>query len=239
MSLRIAIPPDDLRRRCETASVRAVADHPDYEDGAVVPAGPWHPLTETLYRKLTPTTGTADATLVELVYAADIDPRLLAAPHVTALGRTVSPPDAATTTTNHTDGRRIGIHLDNWDKLDYQHKADGRRRLCLNLGPGTRYLLVCDTDIQEICRTVRPDYATCYPHTDDLRAYIATGFPLTCLRIRLDPGDGYLAPTELLPHDGSTMGITEPSTAAFWLGHWPRRTFDLSDTRGWQAVRPF
>ncbi|MGW6455186.1 hypothetical protein ACWF94_04540 [Streptomyces sp. NPDC055078] len=40
-----------------------------------------------------------------------------------------------------------------------------------------------------------------------------------CLRIRLAPGDGCIAPTELLPHDGSTTGIDHPSVAAFWLGH--------------------
>ncbi|MFJ9440818.1 hypothetical protein ACIRRH_02975 [Kitasatospora sp. NPDC101235] len=48
---------------------------------------------------------------------------------------------------------------------------------------------------------------------------------LRCLRLRLAPGEGYLAPTELLPHDGSTMDIPEPSTAAFWLDHWPIGAF--------------
>ena len=36
----------------------------------------------------------------------------------------------------------------------------------------------------------------------------------------MDPGEGYIAPTELLPHDGSTHDSAEPSTTAFWLGHW-------------------
>ncbi|MFJ3877432.1 hypothetical protein ACIPW5_08250 [Streptomyces sp. NPDC090077] len=34
-------------------------------------------------------------------------------------------------------------------------------------------------------------------------------------------GQGYLAPTEYLLHDGSTEGEDDPSAAAFWLGHWP------------------
>ncbi|MEU8919467.1 hypothetical protein AB0D10_00850 [Kitasatospora sp. NPDC048545] len=225
MSASIAVPPGDLRQRCEATSVRTAAGDAVYEDGAVVPAGPWQPLTDDLCHQLTPSADTADATLVELVRAADIKPHLLTAPHVTALGRADSYPNAATTTPNYADGRRIGLHLDNWDKLDYENKARGRRRLCVNLGPGTRYLLLCNIDIQAICRAVRPDYATCYPHTDDLRAYIAAGLPLTCLRIRLAPGDGYLAPTEYLPHDGSTAGYAEPSTAAFWLGHWTRGAF--------------
>ncbi|MFF7994749.1 hypothetical protein ACFZDG_33880 [Kitasatospora xanthocidica] len=52
----------------------------------------------------------------------------------------------------------------------------------------------------------------------------ARGLPLRLYRLRLDPGEGYIAPTELLPHDGSTEDQDQPSTAAFWLGHWPRGT---------------
>ncbi|MFD4659245.1 hypothetical protein ACFWP2_26845 [Kitasatospora sp. NPDC058444] len=37
-----------------------------------------------------------------------------------------------------------------------------------------------------------------------------------------DPGEGYIAPTELLPHDSSTEDQPQPSTVAFRLGHWPR-----------------
>lgn len=53
-----------------------------------------------------------------------------------------------------------------------------------------------------------------------MRAYVTEGRPINILRIRLAPGEGYIAPTELFPHDGSTQGCTAPSTAAFWLGDW-------------------
>lgn len=146
-------------------------------------------------------------------------------PDAVYLGQAPSRPRMLTTTDNHTDGRRIGLHLDNWDKLSYSAKHTGRRRLCLNLGPGVRYLVVCELDAQTLCRAVHPDdFSNRYPHTDDLRRYVADGQSLRCLRIRLDPGDGYIAPTEYLPHDGSTQGQSEPSTAAFWLGHWPRNS---------------
>ncbi|MGW7579771.1 hypothetical protein ACWGKU_20295 [Kitasatospora sp. NPDC054768] len=231
MSLHIAASVEELRRRCEATTVRTAFGEDGYEDGAVVPAGPWRPLTGDLCGRVTAPAGGVEITLVELVDAAAIEPHLLTAGHVTPLGHADSPARALTTTPNNRDGRRIGLHVDNWDKLGYQDKASGRRRLCVNLGPGTRYLLVCDIDIQQVCRAIRPDYATCYPHTDDLRVYAASTLPMTCLRIRLAPGDGYLAPTEFLPHDGSTEGFTSPSTAAFWLGHWPRGAFDPTRSR--------
>ncbi|MFF7655067.1 hypothetical protein ACFZCY_35405 [Streptomyces sp. NPDC007983] len=127
-----------------------------------------------------------------------------------------------TTTVNHANGLRIGLHVDNWDRLPYSRRHTSRRRLCINLGPGTRYLLLADVDIRQICRAMQDHCDDRYPHTDDLRRYVSDHHPIRCLRLRLGPGEGYIAPTELLPHDGSTEDQAEPSSAAFWLGHWQR-----------------
>ncbi|MFJ9949468.1 hypothetical protein [Kitasatospora sp. NPDC091207] len=204
--------------------MRAVHGHRAYEESAVVPSGPWRALTRELAEFLAPAVDTPGEVLVELVDVRSIDRTRLDRPGVTHLGRACSPADTLTTTPNHRDGRLIGLHLDNWDKLPYAAKHTGRRRLCVNLGPGARYLLVCDQDARAICRAVHSDFVSRYPHTDDLRSYVAEGLPLRCYRLRLDPGDGYVAPTEFLPHDGSTEGQRE-STAVFWLGRWPQGAF--------------
>ncbi|GAA2259014.1 hypothetical protein GCM10010430_48820 [Kitasatospora cystarginea] len=219
-----------LQERCEVSGVRITRAEPEYENGAVVPAGPWQPISEALATHLRATDQTSDSCLVEMVKLRHTDTTEMLAeladplgdPDATYLGQAASPAKALTTTDNYRDGRRIGLHVDNWDKLRYAEKHQGRRRLCLNLGPGARYILLGDIDIQAICRTVHDDYEHRYPHTDDLRTYVARHKPLRCFRIRLAPGEGYIAPTELLPHDGSTEDQPEPSTAAFWLGHWPR-----------------
>ncbi|MEU5428506.1 hypothetical protein AB0H73_23365 [Streptomyces olivoreticuli] len=220
-----------LRDRCQTAAVRTVRGEPEYEDGAVVPSGLWQPLTPDAAQQLQPGPGVQDSVLVEIVapplpagpledYASETGGR-----SAVYLGQAHSEPNALTTTVIHENGRRLGLHLDNWDRLRYAAKDTGRRRLCLNLGPGTRHLLLCPVGAQALCRAVHPgDYTNRYPHTDDLRAYVAAGKPLWCLRIRLDPGDGYLVPTEYLPHDGSTEDEPTPSSAAFWLGRWARGT---------------
>lgn len=231
MSLAIAhIDPAALIARCDTTGVHIARGEPEYENGAVIPTGPWQPLTATLAAELRPTERSTDSTLVELVtLPGGPPPTTLAAlvdrlgdPGAVHLGQATSPAEALTTTPNYQDDRRIGLHIDNWDRLRYQAKQTGRRRLCFNLGPGTRYLLLGDLDIRAICRHLHTDPEDRYPHTADLRAYTALGLPLRVFRLRLDPGEGYIAPTELLPHDGSTEGQPEPSTAAFWLGHWPR-----------------
>lgn len=227
----------DLGRRCEVASVRLTDREPGYDTGALIPRDDWTPFTAAEADSLRPDDTTPDHTLIELVHrplpaldpddltgrveaAASLDPLNGRWP-TTLLGCTASPGNWTTTTEDSTIGLRIGLHVDNFDRLPYATRHHGRRRLCLNLGPGSRYLLIADRDVRHICRTLYRDLDHHYPHTQDVRRYVAAGHPLRCLRIRLQPGDGYIAPTELLPHDGSTRGSAQPSVAAFWLGRHP------------------
>ncbi|MEW2417531.1 hypothetical protein AB0953_27965 [Streptomyces sp. NPDC046866] len=220
-----------LRARCEVATVRTSRPEENaYEPGSVVPAGHWRPMTEADVKAVTAPRRPLDSTLVEIVRPPFQDglllddlARALGDPDAIYLGQALAKPGMTTTTDNYEDRLLIGLHLDNWDKLAYADKHTGRRRLCLNLGPGTRYIILGAIDAQAVCRAIHPDdHAQRYPHTQDYRAYVAGGRPIRIVRIRLSPGDGYVAPTEYLLHDGSTEGEDEPSAAAFWLGRWPR-----------------
>jgi hypothetical protein len=130
-----------------------------------------------------------------------------------------------TTTRRHPHGQRIGLHVDNWDQLPMRTRADSRRRLTVNLGPGSRALLFASPSACQICRELgRPDEHL--PHTDDVRAFVANGGHLHCYSVVLDPGQAYVAPTELLAHDGSTLDARLPSIVAYWLGRWPVGALD-------------
>jgi hypothetical protein len=131
MGLRLSFDAfDDIRSRCDVASVRRTRCEPGYDDSALVPDGPWTPLTPLDAETFCAGANTPDSVLIELV-----------------------------------------------------------RRPLPALSP-----------------------------TDDIRRYAAEGHPLRCVGIRLAPGDGYIAPTELLPHDGSTASSDSPSVVGFWLG---------------------
>jgi hypothetical protein len=223
--------PGLLGERCWVTTLRpAGADEP-YETGAVVPEDRWEPLPSHFATALQPSDATDHRSLVELVALPPGAPPTSFAgladalddPHARYLGHHTSPPGLPTTTPNPANGCLIGIHVDNHDRLPFGMRHLGRRRLCFNLGPAPRYLLLGDRDIRTISRTVRSDHRLRHPHTDDLRTYVAEERPINVLRIRLEPGEGYIAPTELLPHDGSTQDSAQPSTAAFWLGDWQVR----------------
>ncbi|KOU27938.1 hypothetical protein [Streptomyces sp. WM6368] len=232
MPLHIAYgDPSALRARCEIATVRtARPGEAAYEPGAIIPAGQWRPMSEADVKAVTAPRRPLDSTIVEIVRPTfreglpleDLTGPL-GDPDAVYLGQALAKPDMTTTTDNYEDGRLIGLHLDNWDKLPYADKHTGRRRICLNLGPGTRFIVLGTLDAQSVCRTIHPDgHAHRYPHTQDYRDYVASGRPLRVIRIRLAPGEGYVAPTEYLLHDGSTEAQDQPSAAAFWLGHWRR-----------------
>ncbi|MGW8782419.1 hypothetical protein ACWGNM_30760 [Streptomyces sp. NPDC055796] len=232
MPLHIAYgAPSALRARCEVATVRTTRpDEAAYEPGAIIPAGQWRPMREADVKAVTAPRHPLDSALVEIVRPTfqeglpleDLtDP--LGDPDAVYLGQALAKPDMTTTTDNYEDGRLIGLHLDNWDKLAYADRHTGRRRLCLSLGPGVRYIILGAIDAQAVCRAVHPDcHADRHPHTQDYRDYVASGRPIRIIRIRLAPVAGYVAPTEYLLRDGSTEAQDRPSAAAFWLGHWPR-----------------
>ncbi|WP_125778119.1 hypothetical protein [Antribacter gilvus] len=226
---------DALTDRTETTTARLASGDDGWEDGSIIPGAAWERLTPPEAELLRASDENPASTVLELVKGpldhiaarATIaeDPSLLdpldgRAP-ATFVGFTDSDPGQRTTTIDWSTNLRIGIHVDNFDRLPILHRTLARRRLGINLGPGPRWLIAATTNVLDACQALGIEDPGHYPHTDDLRAYIAEGASLRLLRIRLDPGDAYIAPTELLPHDGSTVGASGPSRIAFWLGDWP------------------
>lgn len=248
MSTRIAfIDALNAKGRCEIASARIAADEPGYDPLAVLPGDDWEPLTPADVAGLRPREDTPDSAVHEVIrlplrpgeidqiraHSAEFDlgdpgrpspfdPFGGRLPSI-FLGHTDSPAGQRTTTVDQRVNRLTGIHLDNWDKLPLAQRDRSRRRLALNLGPGDRYVLLATLDIRDLC--AQQAFDAPFPRTGDVREFLRRGGDLRCVRIRFEPGEGYIAPTELVPHDGSTLGIEQPSRIAFWLGDWPTGLF--------------
>jgi hypothetical protein len=216
-----------FQERSAVAPITIGTDDPAYDTDALLPGDRWTSLSHESASELRALPDAAASTLVELVHVPNIAP--LAAIHrfqpfgaqhpARFLGYTECAANQRTTTTDTRTTRRLGIHLDNFDRLPLERRHQSRRRIGLNLGPGPRYILLTTQDINELAR--RSPLIERDPHTDQVRRFVAQEGQLICVRIRLEPGEAYVAPTELIPHDGSTMGIHSPSTIAFWLGEWP------------------
>lgn len=115
------------------------------------------------------------------------------------------------TTIDRTDGNRIGLHIDRWERRPLASVRFARNRLCLNMGPRPRYLVFLAVDVLETAASC--GVAPSSPFTTrDAQAYLRQ-HPMTAVyRLRIEPGEAYVASTESLIHDGQAS-----SPAGEWV----------------------
>lgn len=113
-------------------------------------------------------------------------------------------------TFNQKEKTFIGLHLDSFER-DSPTREAARNRICINLGKEYRYLQFVNlsfdqlADLCDMARTTRNGnpYDILCTFFDRFGTY-----PVT--RIRIDPYEAYIAPTENIIHDGSTEGTSHP-----------------------------
>jgi hypothetical protein len=132
------------------------------------------------------------------------------------LGVSTRPSGLRTSTFDISIGRRIGMHLDSWDKTPLDRRHTARTRLCINLGLRTRSLLFLPHDIRAVVSALEGDSSV---HSANLGERFCARFGETpVLRLDVPPGWAYLAPTENLIHDGCSDSSSSPDVTAAWLG---------------------
>jgi hypothetical protein len=117
--------------------------------------------------------------------------------------------------------RRIGFHVDNWDDLPLPERARGRRRLCVNLGLRSRYLLFLRTPLSALVTSGKlsvkiPGNAS--PATL-VRTHLRKNLKQLAARIRINPGEAYIVNADDVIHDGASEAPDAPDVALHFLGH--------------------
>jgi hypothetical protein len=192
----------------------------DYRVGAVVPSIDRVPVSAEELKQLWVPDDQADVVTVHYLQASEVlyghIARLRRSPGVTR-AQTASRPNQLTTT--YEAGQREGLHLDNHEQLPLDRRYLSLPRLGVNLGPGDRYVLFGSLTIFAIMQQLEAgdDQSGIIPSTEDVQQYVRNDHipRLTVYWLRLDPGDAYVAPTELCVHDGSTLGVEQKSVIAF------------------------
>lgn len=216
--------PDALQEQAlisEVSTAISLTEPNVYEQGAVTPHTQLHRPTAKELRPFlatedTPVGGLIEVTLISDALRRHIDTAMPLQP-------TVCPPNQLTTTQNTKNNNlRPGMHVDSMEDLPLGTRLQSQRRIGLNRGPGLRFLLVGSVSIFDIADfSQRPSHYQ--PNTLDVREYANLSCageapPLRCLWILLKPGMAYIAPTENIVHDGSTLGSRLDSTIYFWVG---------------------
>jgi hypothetical protein len=130
------------------------------------------------------------------------------------------PPGLTTLTFDRDRGGLIGLHLDNWEHLRIEQLPTARNRICINIGSADRWLFFFNLTVADMAALL--GRSPCAP--DANAQEIAEAFPLAhsdypVLRLLIRPGEAYLAPTENLVHDGSSVGAVGQSCHITFRGH--------------------
>jgi hypothetical protein len=120
------------------------------------------------------------------------------------------PPGLETVTVDRGTGFRLGLHIDNWDRLALNCRAGSQPRLCINIGPEHRYFLFVPQTVQSIANAVcdgdRPNAEMALSHESLLDLFFKQLSSGPVVRIKLKPDEAYIAQTDNLIHDASTVG---------------------------------
>jgi len=125
------------------------------------------------------------------------------------------------TTTTGDDSQRVGLHLDSWDHI---REASGHgqmharsNRIGYNAGDEDRFLLFVPRSVRMIQDMV---IKKGLKREQDIISCFFESYPNEKIyRLQIKPLEFYVAPTENMIHDGSTLGQTSSDIAIFVRGY--------------------
>jgi hypothetical protein len=139
-----------------------------------------------------------------------------------------------TATTDDTD-TYVGLHLDNWYRAQLCDRDNAPNRISINVGVKARYFLYMNLPLATIGALAAEQYPLDRRLRDTqhgLRDIFMSHFgSYPVVRVRLDPGEGYIAPTENLIHDATTPGEQGPDVQFRVRGRFWPPTSDTSPLR--------
>lgn len=123
---------------------------------------------------------------------------------------TADEPELRTTSQDPLAHGFVGMHIDAWDDRG-TGVVGNRNRLCINFGPEDRYFLFVDAPVSEMRKALSEASDTQFTGNPSEvgRCFMQAfpSYPVTRLRVR--PGEAYVAPTCAILHDASTIGATQ------------------------------
>ena len=129
-------------------------------------------------------------------------------PRYDGAGINTRPTGLSTCTVNSNTGLLTGMHVDTFYSRELELRALSPNRICINLGAEDRYLLFVNLPLREMRRQLE-QLGVRDARINDTGRGLAWAFfesfpSYPIVRLRIAPGEAYLAPTENVVHDGST-----------------------------------
>ena len=129
----------------------------------------------------------------------------------------VKPANTPTTAFDAKTNEYVGLHIDNYFDLPFDRREEGVQLLVTNVGQAERYFHFIDLTVAGMLHKLQTTPEVRLPSTiDELVNTFFEHFPTYPIyRIRLQPGQAYLALTHNFIHDGATNTQTLADMAIF------------------------
>jgi hypothetical protein len=135
---------------------------------------------------------------------------------IKVLGLGAMDPGKITVSYDSKSGRHVGLHFDSFSGDDILHREQSPNRLCINIGTEVRYLMFINLTASQIYHLLNQ------PSINNvntlLRTFLQQYPQYPVLRIKIHPGEAYIAPTEAIIHDGTTLEKTHVDVSFTVLG---------------------
>lgn len=145
---------------------------------------------------------------------------------IKSLGINTSQPGLITTTRDEIkylpDKPYVGLHLDSWEKAPLKRRHLSSNRLCINVGRETRYFLFINLSLLRMFEMLGLRDPQDIPQyyrgigLPDLFLHTYPDYPV--LKLALAPNEAYIAPTENIIHDASSIDKHKIDLSLTFLG---------------------
>jgi hypothetical protein len=109
-------------------------------------------------------------------------------------------------TFNTAEGVFIGMHLDSWEGDHINMRYGSRNRICINLGNESRFLLFYNISILSMAQMIEIQTNMQSLDINSIYKKFASKFQdVPIYRLEISPYEAYIAPTEFIIHDGSSL----------------------------------
>lgn len=134
------------------------------------------------------------------------------------LGAFALPPNLTSVATDKNTSAPLGLHFDNSIGFPVEQFEGKPNRISLNVGKQSRHLYFMNQGLEEVYQDMHGKA----PFVDEVElAYqFLKHYPeKPVVRLTVEPYEAYIAPTDHVIHDGSTLGTTEPDITLVIMGY--------------------
>nr|WP_052324687.1 hypothetical protein [Hassalia byssoidea] len=119
--------------------------------------------------------------------------------------------------------RYDGMHLDSWDRDTLRRRHKSRNRICINLGCEERYFLFINLTLMDMFHALGlsdpEDIYKNYRGTSIGDKFMKSYPSYPVVKLKVAPGEAYIAPTENVIHDASTISKKYSDITLTFLGY--------------------